>query len=390
MFKVNNIYKKDGERVREEKGSARFRLPFSKCDPLFCNENFIDEVTKMYGLYRNSANSYSFIHDREMLKTRFNNKNIAEVKATKKLLKLVDETLKNKLDEITDNPVVKTWHREYRIAKLQKVNNDISVMRFCIHRKDTNYEYMRFYITKEANFLCQLDNDGKFHLLNRHINKAMLQAETLCYDKDEIEDTPFKYMLPIIDEVQDYEKAYEIYELFNFEILERLSKTGMPNLVSRSIRDYKNSRLLPTTTIGIYFCCKIDKKETDIFKALGLNKYQYKKLSTFVDTNVKGYRSTAQSAMCFLRLMLKNDKWAAINDIDNKTFDKYLDYAKTLASIDYYSFRNRLEESIPLLKKWYSEEVLLNTIDVMCSTVVSSYNSPEIATLLRDFLNIVI
>lgn len=366
---------------------ARKELPFSfRVDTLF-RSNYAEEIVHLFGLYCRNG-KYSFSTDSRDLLDFF--KPVEEENITKRLRTISEKHMKKELSTLCYTPVNKNnYYNNKNVAKLEYIDDSASVIRWfkVFHEKDC-YEFMRFYVTDDGNFLCQLENDGKFHVLTKNIEKDSMEIMDLIMDKEELKDSKFKYFFEMIESFKDHRKAVDLYETFRFDLIEKFFKTGLSKLANDALCIYRDSRILPYTTIGKTFSVKINAKETDIYKALKINKYQYKKIAPLTDEYF--YYCPESSNVSFtlrlLRLLLVHNEFDALNNVDNATFDKFFDLLYGLASTSNYN-KNNISEFVVSAKKMYSLDAIYNGLKVI-SILNTTSNSHEI-TLLRDYVRMV-
>lgn len=361
IYNHNGEWKCDNNR-RTLSTELPFSLRLSCLDEKYC----VGEITKLYGLYKKDMWYMVIDSVSDLIDFIFFDVKSTEEKVTKKIKALFEKTIKHELPPCTHIP--KEHYGSYiRIAQLHYVNDEISVIRWFKHVEGVNYEYMRFYITDDGNFLCDLGNDGKFHILTKNINKDEMKCYDFLMDKEELKNSKFKYFFDMIEDYSKSERAINLYEIYKFDLIEKLSKTGMPNLVKNSLRRYHESRILPYTTIGKACSIKINPKETDIFKGLGLNKHQYKLAVDYLNSQNSRY-SVDSFVFENLRKILKGREDAPLNDIDNKTFEKFFNVLKDIETGYYSSYVTRFVDEA---YNFYSIDAIYSTLEV-CSILVTA------------------
>lgn len=384
----NCIYKKEGIWVREPIAECHNNIPFALMNEDYSNSlEFILSFTKLYGLICNGDDQYTFVVDPTDLLNNKKNK-LTPPKTTKKLLKLANETLAHKLKEVTSVSKEERYYYSTEIvnmpkyAYIQKVTDDIQVIRYYCSYHCNDYEYMRYYITKDANFICVLDNDGQFHLKTTKPDKRLLECNNLVYNEKELAGTPLSYLLPLLN--KDTDQAYELYQFFNYAILEKMLKTGYETLVGAAIESNKYARKLPTTYISSVFSYKINQKEKNLFKSLGVNKHQYNVLASKFSSSKHIINTIADGDyMIYLRSLLKDEATASINDIDDKTFDYYVDLLdklipQKLRYVRYIDFPNILID----LKKLYSIDFVNKILNSLI--IIHDRSIMQILYFIRD------
>lgn len=372
------IFRYDGNwTLSNEKDVIREDLPFSFAINNI-NHSLVSVMLKQFGVYRTATN-YSFVKSSTSLTDylfRDYTSEIGEEKLTKKMQKFTNDILSIPLDPIEYNG--KPRSKTMKVAMLEHIKDDVSVIRWFIFdsKSKHSYEYMRYYVTDEINFLCDVRSDGQFHVITKNILKDEMITEDFVMDKTKLAKSVFRYFFDMIDSFSTSNRAYNLYETFRFELLERFAKTGLKDVVNRSLKNYMSSRKLPYTTIGEIFSVKINPKETDIHRALGLNKYQYKKLVDLIAGSKprwRGYDET--NLIIMLRTFLKGDAMAAINDVDNTTFDTIYEYIAAIYKECYHHNDGRyIIDSFSSSYNFYSMDARISLLKVL-KILTASHNS---------------
>ena len=382
-----NFYYKNNKKewvTDKDYENLKTALPFSYCNGSLYEGNLCTEATKLFGVIKSNSN-YTFIDSTSSLTNLITNypKDPVEEKVTKKLKSLFDQVISKPLKNVTYKC---KNSRITKIAVLDMYDKDISVIRwFKTANQMECYEYMRFYVTTNGNFLCDIGNDGNFHLLTKNINKNEMVIDDFIVDKEKLKDSKFKYFFGIIEDHSTSSKANDLYEICRFELIEKFAKTGLDVLTKQSLSTYRNSRILPYTTIGNRFSVKINAKETDIYKALGLNKYQYKKVVGKLNT---AYEKNYSTVLRALRILFKHNEFAAINDIDNDTFDKFYDLLEKILDTKNYYCVNEIDKIAALMHEIYSLDACYNGYRVL----LYFSNSRDVyrnLNYLRDYIKMV-
>lgn len=380
------VYQKDGKWVAEyDINKAKTELPFSYRNEQIQNSYKV-AFTNLFGLSY-VRGEYCFSDTSSNLANFFIKKKDDEEKITKKLAKIAEKHMGKELSVLDYKPDPKL-HRN-AIAKLEYVDKETSVIRWFKHGSNgVNYEYMRFYVTDDANFLCALKNDGKLHVVTKNIDKDAMTISELLMDKEELKDSKFKYFFDMIENFPSRRQAVALYETFRFDLIEKFSKSGMPTITNDALSVYFNSRILPYTTIGKLFDVKISPKETDIYKALKVNKYQYKKLAPLANdsTYYNVENSNCAALTRSMRLLFGHASDTPLNDIDNATFDKYFAIlCEIFKNANYY--KNVPEKFIDATKNIYSLDAIYNGLCALKVLFVSGNSSA--ARVLIDYANMV-
>lgn len=386
------VYKTNGKwKLSKDEDILSKELPFSIYEDSLFEDNVKNEFGKLFGIFKNNNEHITINSVSDILYyiVRDKKSKVDIEKTTKKLATLADKTLALELPKLncklTDRKKANYYVHADNCAKLEYVNADTSVIRWFRYLPNgLNLEYMRFYATTDGNFLCELDNDNKFHVITKNINKEEMRIIQLFFDKKELSDSKFKYFLDMLDTIDESNKASGLYEIFRFNLLEKFSKTGLDKLVNKSINNYYRSRILPYTTIGKKFSVKINPKETDIYKALGLNKHQYKKLIPYANNN--SYSDESISCMLSaIRILFNGNSTAPINDIDNATFDKFLDKISNIVGHNFYY--GNFVDFIRNAKSVYSLDAIENGLKILeCSNKSNEY---RIKMTLFDYVKMV-
>lgn len=352
------IYKNNNEwKMEKDKNILRYELPFSLTYNCLKNNNVAVEIANLLGVCKRNENHYLINSVRSLIDYLFCDFTIEEQKCTKKMTKLFESVIAIELPEFICTKS-NTNYKPLQIAQLYCVNSEISVIRWFLQIEDKCFEYMRFYCTDQGNFICNIDNDKKFHLLVKNINKSEMIVDKLVLDKKELTTSNFKYFLDIIDTLKEEDIPLFIYEMLRFPLIEKFAKTGLNKVVQYALRTYKRSRILPYTTIEKIFMCKISPKETNIFTALGVNKYQYKRIAEILNDDTSAHNIEMSTIMESLRIALKGSL-VSIKDINNQTFDDFLNILTSIKTPSYYC------EFIQKAKQIYSLSAIMNGLEAI-------------------------
>lgn len=391
---INLYYKHNGQWKKENDIKVfKKEYKYSLCLPSLLQDRSCTAIAKTFGV-RKINNKYYEINGNNAFRSMLLSSDEKRTGITKKIKKLADDVLKLSLDNTIIDKLIATKkfnHSGSKISVFENINENASVIRWfwCVG-KDIFCEYMRFYATDDGCVLCDIDAAGKFQPLVKNIPKEYMTTYAgSIRSLEDLKKGKFKYFAEMIMSYDDSCCAQNTYELFRFELLEKMSKTGLDELVKKSLNSYRYSRLLPYTTIGQIFSVKISPNATDIYKALGVNKFQYK---MFIDhykksSCVRNYYYNDNNDFIFksVRTLLTGTKNGALNDIDNKTFEDAFDaFVKIKNDSNYWNIKD-FDQTILLMREMYVPQTCLSSL-VSFSKIGKDYNA---LGLYKDFIRIV-
>lgn len=294
----------------------------------------------------------------------------------------------------------------YSFSFLEHINDETDCIRIFYVNKETNNtnEIYRIYMTKNK-ILYACNNNGFKYM--KAIETSILK-NTKLYVYDDIKtDSKFKYYFEIAKENSGKPLSlYLIHEIFLNPMLEKVYKAGYEKLVLDSFDTTRTPyETLVLTFRESYYVHKEDiDKQKDIFRFLGINKYQLNKLYEKI---IEADRKYLYSNFFIkpLKVMLCPNDTYDISFIDNKTFDTIFNwltdfYDEMLAfTKDENSPKNLYcnhEEtmldnamgSYIIIERIFSRTAALNSLEIM-KRHFEEDNIDMILRLYRDYLNMV-
>lgn len=181
----------------------------------------------------------------------------------------------------------------YKLATIQRVPCDepMCVVRTFAATKDKNGEIDeireggRIYVSKKETIACRTLTDGTF-IHQPLLNKPIHWNFNIEWDgnSETVKGTMLEYFSSIVKDLPDKQKGSAIWCMLKYPIVEQLFKTeGAKEFMCRFFELAVHQT--PETTLNCMFG-SIDYEEKNIYKKIGLNKYQLKKLAPMMAKNM--------------------------------------------------------------------------------------------------------
>lgn len=210
---------------------------------------------------------------------------------------------------------------------IEKINNDTIVIRYYME-DDMLYEVIRVFIVKDKMFATKKNFVGEWVPCNAFQDSDSCDAAKFFVKKGTFSERMNNILYFSRNSIKDlgFPLGKLIYNLYKHPILESLLKNGydisyIDDYVSDIVSVLKDN-------FG-----KIDENEKDLFKALGVNKYQF-------DYALRNSKK-CDNYIAFVKCLLNKPN---ISDLDNNTFDTIISFAKVI-SIRSESTLNRIRKA---------------------------------------------
>ena len=262
-------------------------------------------------------------------------------------LEIKDGPKQRKIDELTAIPLVdkkveipedfRVGNEPFSRTVVQKLKDGTCVIRWRLYstRTDATCDGLRIYIEGKNVHACKLNNANKF--IRTTISNIKPENFLSCsmddINPDDLKGTILQYYGEIINDIPTEYRSILLLSFIREPKIEQIFKMGLGKLIFNSIEEGNYSFI---EYISNVLDAKIDKKDENIFKFLGINKYQFGKYKTLIE-NVK-FKS-ATYAIKYIKSIYNTD----ISAMDNKTFDAVFEAISEgikAEGVSYYYYSN--------------------------------------------------
>lgn len=266
-----------------------------------------------------SGNKFLAIENVMSLNGLEKNKIKSEIKTGPKQEK-IDELVKIPLPKIdieipenchlvSDSPYTKTFIQSYGENK--------AVIRWLLKNKVTGcvLEGFRIYVDGKTLYPCKNNNDGRFVYTSISNFKVenFISCEMADFEEKDCEGTILSYYSSVVKSIPTEFKSLIIFEFIQTPKVEQLFKMGLEKYFYDLLNKHEYELL---NVFQKDFCITDTKKEKNIYKYLGFNKYQFSIiLKRLLISKEKTLNEIKLAKMLFEK----------VSDIDNKTTDAFFD-----------------------------------------------------------------
>lgn len=357
------------------------------------SHSLVDEFKKMFiqPIMNIGANNFIAIETLEA---------IQQFCAYNAKLEIKDGPKQRKVDELTAIPLVdkkveipedfKISNEPFNRTVIQKLKENTCVIRWRLYstRTDESCDGLRIYIEGKNVHACKLNNANKF--IRTTISNIKPENFLSCsmddINPDDLKGTILQYYGEIINDIPTKYRSVLLMSFIREPKIEQVFKMGLSKLIFNSIEEGNYSFI---EYISDILGAKIDKKDENIFRFLGVNKYQFGKYKTLIET-VK--HTNAIYAIKYIKSIYGSD----ISALDNKSFDATLaaitDVIKAEGS-SYYWYSNLRDIIICLhnCKEYLDRHNDANLVKFFLSLVpgIIKMNDYQVTRLYSDYINMV-
>lgn len=358
--------------------------------------NMHEEIRKMFGqtIFNMGANKFISLDHPQALEEFGKYKAKLEIKSGPKQKK-IDELVAKKLPKVSITaPRHGRYNNEpYSKTIVQKVEEGLCVIRWILKSPISGdiLDGFRIYVEGKNIHACKTDNKGSFILTNiTNINTDnFLSCEMNNIKPDDLKGTLLEYYGSIINDIPKDKRSLLLMLFIKEPRLEQIFKLGLGPIVCSEVNNYScNALALFEKVMSIP---SASKKEKNIFKYLGINKYTVDKIVEILNKpNVEiGKSATA---------VLKGIYGENTVSLDNSTIDNFFvalkkentnsSFLLNLAS-RYECMRDKIKatHNEDLLKNF--EKMAIQLMNLKCSTYdVRMYEDYiTMVSAMEDFKN---
>lgn len=298
----------------------------------------------------------------------------------------ISKSIKSSYDKVyqsKDKPISSYYNLlldHKRCGFLEKINDDTIVIRYYIEDLENNYfsEVIRVFIVKDKMFATKKNFIGEWVPCNAFQYSNSCDAAKFFVKKGTFSKRMNNILYFSRNSIKDlgFPLGKLIYNLYKHPILESLLKNGYD---ISYIDDYVSDIV---SALRENFG-KIDENEKDLFKALGVNKYQF-------DYALRNSKKD-DNYIAFVKYILGKSN---ISDLDNNTFDEMISFAKEI-SIRSESTLNRIREATGAYifnsfkddARRYSRDVLILFTKIYRMYSLKTLVSKSFKKTMRNLLN---
>ena len=196
---------------------------------------------------------------------------------------------------------------------LEKLDENLLVFRLiCCNYGDIN-EMMRIYVSDKEIMTYRVNDAGVFEKYNLFENDDACRHFLLAYFNEELlNGTLLECCKPFIGEITSKNLLYVLVSALKNNHIEQLCKIGFAKSLDEML-------YYSATIEQVESELNVDKSRNGIYQWLGVNKYQLNQLLNLVKA-----RDTLRLLADLKKWITVDKKCKTISNIDNDTFDKYL------------------------------------------------------------------
>ena len=381
-----------------------YRITNSNLDNAMTNPDLLREFTKMFKqpIVNIGANKFVTIDTYQGLLSFLDYTAKLEIKSGPKQNK-IDELVSIDLPDITTEVpssfTGETLSTPYSKTVVQKVKENTCVIRWrlCSKFSDVECDGLRIYVEGRNIYPCKLNNANKFirTTISNIKPENFLSCDMEEINKTDLDGTILQYYGEIINDIPTKYRSLLLILFVKEPKIEQIFKIGLQTLIYEAL-DNESYDVLS------YVCgllnIKYDKKEKNIFKYLGVNKYQLAKYKEFINKPL--LEGIEKRETLSLIKYIKNIFGDDLSSIDNKTFDsicnELFEYGKKYTGNYWYSptsrFISRLADSKHIIEATNNKnlikhfnEIMLNTFKLEDINMYSDYI--RMVAEMEDFKN---
>lgn len=292
-----------------------------------------------------------------------------------------------------------------KMAFIERVSDGekaMSVIRTMV--KDTKNKVMvdaaRIYVSKNDVIACKPDNDGGFIKMMLKTSAVHWDFSLFEFDEDAVKDTKLEYFGSIVNKVPKKIQAKFLWSLLTYPFIEQLCKVGFESDVFNIVEKTYYGRIISPFT-GLFGDIDLSKKS--LTNALGINKYQLKRLVAVMhdkdnfpngeENNYNYWGDCFFSPLISIKRALDVEHGINLNyysnkgdygvkdisHLDNDTFEFLLDMAQKIHraciykinDVPYYDCtkKNRFIVALSLINRLYGFSTLKNMVEPILSII---------------------
>lgn len=294
-----------------------------------------------------------------------------------------------------------------KVAFIEKIEDGFCVLRTM--QKENGNPYLvdaaRVYVGKKEIIACRPNNAGEWVNMVLRSNMINWQFELEDFDKETVKDTMLEYFGEVVEDVPVESKGKLIFAMLSYPIIESLAKIGLKNYIINTVCANSYSKAIAPIEDAFG---KIDPNKKKLLDALGLNKYQFKKVSEYLDLEHSyeertrgyyGYYGNYNRIVINIKDIFDDEytptgrryyrrkatPHTSIASIDNKTFDTVFNALVVLDSVKLESYYDKdgliraFVDCLAKIRTLYSNQMMLNMINPLIAIFSKKVDSTRYA-----------
>lgn len=255
-------------------------------------------------------------------------------------LEIKNGPIQRKINELVAKPLpdvkitvpkkfTSTNFQPYSKTVVQKVEDGLCVIRWILKSpiSGDTLDGFRIYIEGKEIYACKTDNKGSF--IRTSISNIGIENFLSCdmakVNKNDLKGTILEYYGEIINDIPAKGRSLLLLSFIQDPRLEQIFKIGLGPIACRAIE--QNSCYVKQLFEQTMNISSSTRSEKNIYKYLGINKYQISKIIELLKTN--------KNAGVYAAKMMKAIYGDSSNDIDNKTTDEFFDALSKITARDH-------------------------------------------------------
>lgn len=353
------------------------------------NENLQEAFSHLFPVVYLKSNESAVISTPNVLLTFLMHKE--QKKKTGPKQKLIDEYVAMPLEDVKESELkgAKT-QRDRRTnytsaetyVKISKIKEGLCCLRWITKQDKTIIENVRIYVNGKDFIGCKKNNAGEYIQFRLSSGKDNFNSgKIIPFDKSILNGTVLQYFSSVFEEFEEESQSMYIWAFLQYPILEQLYKLGLKDIVKECGKSWRSN---PLDTLSSYFG-RINSKEKNIYKVLGINKHQFEVVIKSLDDKKISHRNTIGT----IKEILTDHE--PIDSIDNKTFDAVFDLVLEVKKMNKSEYT--LTGILKLLKKLYSTKTMINMIpdikDMFLECKTGLFSGSNYPSTYYDYLSMV-
>ena len=354
----NNIWKRvcSENYYKVENGYGIGILPFKIKDYPLYRSKAMDEIYKIFPKYVTLSGN--------RLRTLDNLGNLSDFLKYKEpkskegpIQNEIDRLVKIKLEDINTKEITSLAAND-TFAVVSRVGDEpFCVLRSFIYNKDENeiFEGGRIYIGKTKVYPCKKCNNGAYIRTSLLTKQEHWNFPIETFDAKVTEGTKLEYFGSNIENIDINNRGLAVLCFLKWDLYEKLFKSEFKDFMEEALKSSGRRNVME------YFEQIFGgvSKDKNMYKAIGLNKYQAKKVLDDLKNNPAIGDSYSLSPILITKIIIgrleyyngyrflhnHENTYVMINDINNETFDIIYDLSKRI-SCD--------------LKQYYTRDIIVN------------------------------
>lgn len=322
-----------------ERTASTYTYSNNNFDDNYAHSGLLTEFQKMFAqpIMNVGANNFVTMDSLDGLIQLSGYKAKLEIKSGPKQKKIDELTaIELKPADVFEMKSYSTVSYPHAKTRVEKVKENTCVVRWMLYgyNSPVQCDGLRIYIEGKDVHACKLNNNGQFIRTTISTIKPenFLSSDMCEVDKEDLKGTILEYYGEIINDIPEKFKSILMITFIKEPKVEQLFKMGFEDLIYAALNSQEYD------IVG-YICShfnvpKSASKEKNVFKFLGVNKYQFGKYKELIAKESKR-TDKHLSLFKYIKSIFNGNE---ISFLDNKTFDEIYGSIVKLIDDNPYSY----------------------------------------------------